>query len=93
MRLGVDQVCAIKSAVKMVDADAEIKLFGSRIDDEKRGGDIDLLIDSSIMGWREVAKLRGLLESNLGEQKIDIILKSKSDPSFIQMIEADAVLL
>ena len=79
MRLGVDQISAIKSAVKMVDADAEIKLFGSRIDDEKRGGDIDLLIDSSIMGWREVAKLRGLLESNLGEQTIDIILKSKSD--------------
>ena len=93
MRLGVDQVNAIKSAVKMVDANAEIKLFGSRIDDEKRGGDIDLLIDSSIMGWREVAKLRGLLENNLGEQKIDIILKSKSDPSFIQRIEADAVLL
>ena len=93
MRLEVDQVSAIKSAVKMVDANAEIKLFGSRIDDEKRGGDIDLLIDSSIMGWREVAKLRGLLESNLGEQTIDIILKSKSDPSFIQMIEADAVLL
>ena len=79
MRLGVDQISAIKSAVKMVDADAEIKLFGSRIDDEKRGGDIDLLIDSSIMGWREVAKLRGLLESYLGEQKIDIILNSKSD--------------
>ena len=93
MRLGKEQIGVIKKAIKTLDANAEIKLFGSRVDDDKKGGDIDLLINSSTMGWREVAKLRGILELNLGEQKIDVVLKSEADPSFVKMIEANAVRL
>jgi predicted nucleotidyltransferase len=93
MRLDTQQIRAIKAAVQKIDSDAEVKLFGSRVDDDKVGGDIDLLINSRTMGWREVAKLRGILEMNLGEQKIDVVLKSRAEPSFIQMIEPGAVLL
>ncbi len=93
MRLNAKQIDTIKMAVKDIDENARVKLFGSRVDDEKHGGDIDLLINSQIMGWREVAKLRGMLEINLGEQKIDIVLKAKADPSFIQLIEANAITL
>jgi predicted nucleotidyltransferase len=91
MRLNSEQINAIKSAVKNIDSNAEVKLFGSCVNNKKHGGDIDLLIDSSIMGWRDVAKLRGILEIKLGEQKIDIIIKSRADPSFIQMIETGAL--
>ncbi len=93
MRLKANQINTIKMAVKDIDANAEVKLFGSRVDDEKRDGDIDLLINSQVMGWREVAKLRGILEMNLGEQKIDIVLKAEADPAFIQLIETNALSL
>ena len=93
MRLSVQQINAIKEAIQKIDPDAEVKLFGSRVDDSKVAGDIDLLINSQTMGWREIAKLRGILEMNLGEQKIDVVLKSRAEPSFIQLIEPDAVLL
>ncbi|MBT4077886.1 MAG: nucleotidyltransferase domain-containing protein [Gammaproteobacteria bacterium] len=93
MRLSFRQISEIKKAVQKIDSGAEVKLFGSRVDDAKVAGDIDLLINSQTMGWREVAKLRGILEMNLGEQKMDIVLKSRAEPSFIQLIESDAVLL
>ena len=93
MRLNSKQIKAIKSAVKKIDSDAEVKLFGSRVNDEKQGGDIDLLIDSQVMGWHDLAKLRRILELKLGEQKIDIIVKSHADPSFVQLIESNALQL
>lgn len=93
MRLTPEQLRVIKMAVQVVDTGAEVKLFGSRVNDEKKGGDIDLLINSNKMGWRDVAKLRQILEKDLGEQKIDIVLKSSAEPSFVEMIETDAIRL
>ena len=90
MRLTSRQIEIIKAALQQVDPEAGIKLFGSRLDDALRGGDIDLLIDSNTMGWREIAKLRGLLYEQLGEQKIDLVIKGSAEPSFLQMIEPTA---
>ena len=47
MRLKDFEVQAIKDAVNSMDRDAVVYLFGSRVDDNKRGGDIDLIIISS----------------------------------------------
>ena len=48
MRLTPDQITAIKSAAaENFGTDASVSLFGSRVDDSKRGGDIDLLIRTS----------------------------------------------
>ena len=45
MRLTQDEQCAIKRIVAEVFGDdAEVRLFGSRVDDEKRGGDVDLYV-------------------------------------------------
>ena len=44
MRLGQKQVRAIKSTFSDVFGNGEIYLFGSRVDDKRRGGDIDLYI-------------------------------------------------
>ena len=42
MRLEPEEVDGILVAVRSFDPDAQVYLFGSRVDDRKRGGDIDL---------------------------------------------------
>jgi predicted nucleotidyltransferase len=84
MRLTRQQVEAIRhSAVEVFGPEARVWLFGSRVDDRKRGGDIDLLIrpmrtgsGSSIEG-----KLRFLreLERRIGERKVDVVLEEAND--------------
>ena len=44
MRLRELEKKSIVKTIKAVDPEAKIYLFGSRVDDNRRGGDIDLLI-------------------------------------------------
>lgn len=45
MRLSAEEAAAIKRIIANVfGKDAEVRLFGSRIDDTKRGGDVDLYV-------------------------------------------------
>jgi predicted nucleotidyltransferase len=79
MRLTEFQRATIKAAVfNLIDPDSRIWLFGSRADDSKRGGDIDLLIETQSALPNRVAalcRLEGRLVTRLGDRKIDIILK------------------
>ena len=56
-------------------------LFGSRADLSRRGGDIDLYIETH-MNVNEISKSKTSflvkLEKELGEQKIDIVIKSSN---------------
>jgi predicted nucleotidyltransferase len=65
-------------ARKAFGADAKIFLFGSRVDDSRRGGDIDLLVETGKTGHTAVfeAQLRFLarVKLALGEQKIDVLV-------------------
>ena len=78
MRLSEDEVMAIKKAFKEVFGEGEIYLFGSRVDDTKRGGDIDLYIISPIKDFIELRKRKIdfliKLYEYIGEQKIDIVI-------------------
>jgi hypothetical protein len=57
MRLNPHQRQTIKQAVHTCfGADATVRLFGSRIDDSKRGGDIDLLISTSLTDPDAIAR-------------------------------------
>ena len=48
MRLTPDQTRIILSCVhQQFGADARVKLFGSRLDDSLRGGDVDLLVETA----------------------------------------------
>jgi len=88
MRLTTEQAQAIRDSVTEVfGAAAQIWLFGSRVDDRRRGGDIDLLVRPPTdraadpeTAWRDKLRLLGQLERRLGERKIDVVLEAPDDP-------------
>ena len=64
--------------------DAKIFLFGSRADDTKRGGDIDLYVETASHPNRmSVARLRGDIEDAL-EIKVDVVVNDhqKNEPIY-----------
>ena len=79
MRLPEQQRDLIKSVVEdIVGAGCRIWLFGSRVDDSKRGGDIDLLIETSAIVPNRVeamCRLEGRFAMVLGDRKIDFLLR------------------
>lgn len=82
MRLQPNEAAAIREAVlRHFGADAEAWLFGSRVDDTRRGGDIDLYVETGIESDADIVRrqieLMGDLYLRLGEQKIDVVIKSR----------------
>ncbi|GFO55596.1 hypothetical protein GMSM_26030 [Geomonas sp. Red276] len=77
------------ASVHQFDPAAEVYLFGSRTDDSKRGGDIDILIRSDLLARGRVEDIREEIFRHLEEQKIDLVLTGKSAMSaFAKMILA-----
>lgn len=79
MRLSPHAVAAIRSLVREHFGNkASVYLFGSRVDDTKRGGDIDLYVDiPENLEDKAGAVLRfnASLQASLGEQRIDVIVR------------------
>ncbi|MDQ1362674.1 MAG: hypothetical protein QG652_534 [Pseudomonadota bacterium] len=80
MRLTRHQIETIrKSATELFGRNTRVWLFGSRVNDMARGGDIDLYIEpqSSEMDELVNAKLHFLmaLHQALGYQKIDVVIR------------------
>lgn len=79
MRLSSFEVETIKSVILDSIKNAKITLFGSRADDSKRGGDIDLLIESnSEVSLEQKIKILAKLELRGIERKVDLIVKTPS---------------
>lgn len=94
MRLTNEEIATIKNSVLTLDVDAHVYLFGSRVDDTKKGGDIDLLIESNILTKQDLRKIRWRFFDSFGEQKLDLVLDSGLDnQAFINMIKPTAVQL
>jgi predicted nucleotidyltransferase len=74
MRLSVEEINLLKSNLAELHAKAKLYLFGSRVDDEKRGGDIDLLVVSDQLTQKDLRLLRIRFFERFGEQKMDIVL-------------------
>lgn len=79
MRLTPDQEQIIKSTVnRVLEAESRVWLFGSRVDDALRGGDIDLLIETEVAfpnRAKILCRLYGALIYALGDRKLDVLLK------------------
>ena len=91
MRLKEREVQIIKSTIQALDAEARIYLFGSRADDAKRGGDIDLLIISTKLTEQDKRTIRLGLYDQLGEQKIDLVLAENAAQPFVRIALAEGV--
>jgi predicted nucleotidyltransferase len=94
MRLSNQQRLALKAHfARALGADCELLLFGSRIDDNRRGGDVDLLVRSPRPLQRKVwlaAHLAARAERLLGGRRVDVLLL---DPTTAAQPVHDAALL
>lgn len=75
MRLTPLEQQTIRQAILDKDPEAEVYLFGSRVDDQARGGDIDLFILSAKIDLMAKLDLLARLHLALGEQKIDLMIE------------------
>jgi len=68
-------------AIKAFGDNAAVFLFGSRVDDSKKGGDIDLFIRTDDKDGLFEKKIRFLarLKRQIGEQKIDVVFNEDED--------------
>jgi len=90
MRLTKHEIESIKKAFQETFENGKIYLFGSRVDDTKRGGDIDLyLVPNTVFNDEMEKKIEFLvkLDNYIGEQKVDVVIaKDKS-----RLIEQEAL--
>ncbi len=79
MRLRKNQQQIIRKTVREIfGPDATAYLFGSRVDDSARGGDIDLLVrleKPQVETERKILRLVARLQIRLGDQPIDVLLQ------------------
>ena len=75
MRLTSTQYHAIKKYFHDVFGEGEIYLFGSRVDENRRGGDIDLYVRTPNLQnlMRKKVDFLSKLKHDIGEQKIDVV--------------------
>lgn len=93
MRLKKYEIEVIKSAIRKYDDGAKVYLFGSRVDDRKKGGDIDLLVISEKIKLDEKLKIESSLDALLGEQKIDLVATARLNTAFLKYIYRQSVQL
>ena len=93
MRITQEQKSLIKQIINFFDEDAKIYLFGSRVDDSKRGGDIDLLVYSKKITQNQRREIKIKLYDALGEQKIDLVITLQLDKPFIKIALENGILL
>ena len=88
MRLNQKYIQTIKEAFSNVFKEGEVYLFGSRVDDSKKGGDIDLylVIKDKTDLLRKKIKFLAKIKRVLGEQKIDVVFNQDSN----RLIEQEA---
>ena len=88
MRLNKKYIKVIKKYFFEIFNEGEIYLFGSRIDDTKKGGDIDLylVVEDKRDIFKKKIKYLAKIKRELGEQKIDLIFNIDKE----RLIEKEA---
>lgn len=97
MRLKQRDVDAIKAAALAAFGETvSVKLYGSRVRDDLRGGDIDLLIEADPgedSEFGRVVRFKSELFRHIDEQKVDVVLveRGREPSAFARLVARDAV--
>jgi len=78
--------------IKEVLKNKKVILFGSRVDDSVKGGDIDLYIDEDL-DIEEIAKLKAKLIKKIGDRKIDIVSKRYANELILKEIQKKGIVI
>jgi predicted nucleotidyltransferase len=81
------------NAIKKIDSDAKIWLFGSRVFDHKKGGDIDIAILSPNIDLFKRIAIKQAIEDEIGEQRIDLLVSKDGSEPFFKMALNTGVIL
>ncbi len=95
MRLTTLEHQAIKKYFLEVFKEGQIYLFGSRVDEQKKGGDIDLYIrpvDTKNLVHKKVDFLIKL-KREIGDQKIDIVFDKGLHRPIDRIVRQEGILL
>jgi hypothetical protein len=77
----------IVDSVAKFDESSEVYLFGSRVDDCKKGGYIDSLLKSHVLNKETLSLVEDELFKHIEAQQVDIVLTGKSTlTSFAAMV-------
>jgi len=101
MRLSTFEREVLKQAAQAsFDPGVVVRLFGSRVAEDLRGGDIDLLIETGMRDPAQIAKAHtrflSLVYSRLGEQKVDVLIDypaREQRPAIFELARQQGVLL
>ena len=77
MRLSEREKTAICAAILSLDPQAKTYLYGSRANDNLKGGDIDLIVLSESLTFSDKLSILVQIKQVLGEQKIDLSISSQ----------------
>ncbi|HDH87033.1 MAG TPA: nucleotidyltransferase domain-containing protein [Desulfobacteraceae bacterium] len=93
MRLKDEEKQVILQTIHSIDPNAKIYLFGSRVNDSDKGGDIDLLVFSRKISYGDKLTVKKNIFSVLEEQKIDLIVTKDGSEPFVRMVLEQGVQL
>ena len=86
MRINEEQISIISNEVlQQLGTGATVRLFGSRLDDAQRGGDIDLLVESAEALQEPAlaaARISARISRAMHGRRVDVILKA---PNLMQL--------
>jgi len=91
MRLTTEERKLLKASIYTLDNSAKIYLFGSRVNDQKRGGDIDLLVFSNNLSRKNIRQIKDKFFRKFGEQRLDLVVPNNYNKAFIDFILEEAV--
>jgi predicted nucleotidyltransferase len=93
MRLSPDIASFLKQTILGIIPGSTVYLFGSRTDDNAKGGDIDLLIlTEDLVAKNTIRKIRVAFIKKFGWRKLDLVnLTHSNDSSFRKLINSECI--
>jgi len=95
MRLSSEVRNVIQDAFIQVFGEGDLYLFGSRVDDMRKGGDIDLYVDTENREHMGEKRLEFLtrIKRHIGDQRIDLVVAREKKRTIDKVATSRGILL